>query len=304
MKKSMIKIAIGIFAFSFISCGTTKVLSTVLETTAEVAKAQGNDEVAAIASAGAKTSAAVDSALEEITPENEYYIGRSVAATILTNYKTYESAALEKYLNEICGILVANSDAAEMFNGYHVKMLDSKEVNAFSTSGGHILVTRGLIECSASEDELAAVIAHEIAHVQLKHSLKAIKTSRWKNAGLAGANAALTAVSGAKAAEALDNMVGDVITQMVNTGYSKSQEYDADSLALTLMSDAGYNPSAMKSMLNRMESAQNTKGGFFKTHPTPAQRIANVNKEVEKISLPADTSASRKSRFAKVSGAL
>ena len=137
-----------------------------------------------------------------------------------------------------------------MYRGYHVKMLDTAEVNAFSTSAGHILVTKGLLSCAKSEDALAAVIAHEIAHIQLQHSLKSIKTSRFTAAAAATANAALTVVSNdTELANTLNDMVDDVITDLVNTGYSQGQEFDADELALTLMADAGYNPKAMDDML-------------------------------------------------------
>ena len=132
-----------------------------------------------LAGAVSQSGAAIGRAAEDISPEQEYYIGRAVAATILTNYKIYtENPALSAYLNQICQAIVINSSQPELYNGYHVAILDSPELNAFATSGGHIFVTLGLLECVTSEDALAAVIAHEIAHIQLQHSIKAIKTSR------------------------------------------------------------------------------------------------------------------------------
>ncbi len=71
--------------------------------------------------------------------------------------------------------LVIFSDRPETFGGYHFLLLDSNEINAFAAPGGLILVTRGMLQCCANEDELAAVLAHEIAHVEKKHGLTAIK---------------------------------------------------------------------------------------------------------------------------------
>ncbi|MBP5359017.1 MAG: M48 family metalloprotease [Treponema sp.] len=237
-------------------------------------------------------------AAEEITPENEYYIGRSVAANLLTNYKLYEDKKLETYLNKICRTMVINSDDPELYNGYHVKILDSTEVNAFSTSGGHIFITRGLISCADSEDALAAVIAHEIGHIQLKHSLKSIKTSRYTEAVKATAGAAASAVGLGDMASTLDDMVGDVISDMVNNGYSQGQEYDADKKAIELMAGAGYSPDAMISMLKKMSEQQGTKkSGFYKTHPSPENRISHLNSTLKKTQVE-DTTEFREDRYA------
>src|SRR5574344_2492121 len=116
--------------------------------------------------------------MEEITPEQEYYIGRAVAGTILEKYNVYNSEKMQKYLNEICSAIVINSDKPVLYKGYYVAILDTDEVNAFATSGGHILVSRGLLSCAESEDARAAGIAHEVSHIQLQHSIKAIKSSR------------------------------------------------------------------------------------------------------------------------------
>lgn len=278
------------------SCATSSGFTNMLSAGAEIASATGHGKTAAGLTAAASTS----KAMEEITPENEYYIGRAVAATILTNYKVYSAPAKESYLNKICNTLAINSEDSEPFNGYHVKILDSNEVNAFATSGGHIFITRGLLACTNSEDSLAGVIAHEMAHIQFKHSLKAIKTSRWTAAGISATSAAVSvARNSASDGATLNDMVGDVVTSMVNNGYSSTQEFDADSHALTLMANAGYNPRAMLDMLGQLKSASSSGStGMFKTHPTPDKRIEKVNASLTKITLPANTTSYRTARFA------
>jgi len=253
------------------------------------------------ASAVSNSSKAIGSAAEEITPEQEYYIGRAVAGNILTSYKLWNgSSALTTYLNNICAAITINSPRPDVFNGYHVAILDSSEINAFATSGGHILITRGLINAAKSEDALAGVIAHEVAHIQLQHSIKAIKTSRITQALLVTGTSAAGAASGMNVNQLTDvfnESVGEIVQTMVNNGYSKNQEYDADRTALSLMASAGYNPHGLIDMLKELKTAQSkTSGGFNKTHPTPEQRIANAEKSVGKYKV-ADNRAKRQGRF-------
>jgi len=253
------------------------------------------------ANAISNSSKAISSAAEEITPEQEYYIGRAVGANILTTYKIWNgSPALTAYVNRICSAITINSPRPNIYNGYYAAILDSNEINAFATSGGHIFITRGLINAAKSEDALAGVIAHEIAHIQLQHSIKAIKTSRITNALIITGTSAAGAATGYNVNELTDifnESVGEIVTTMVNNGYSQSQEFDADNTAMSLMAAAGYNPSGLIDMLKQLNTIQSgTSGGFGKTHPTAAQRIANAEKSVGTYKVP-DTSSYRQARF-------
>ena len=253
-----------------------------------------------VAKSVSETSTALGKAVEEITPEQEYYIGRAVAGTILEKYKLYKSPAVEKYLNEICGAITVNSDKPVLYKGYYVAILDTDEVNAFATSGGHILISRGLLSCAESEDALAAVIAHEVAHIQLQHSIKAIKSSRATDALVKTANTAYTLKTDGNSNEVMDGFadsIGDIINTMVESGYSKQQEFDADKKALSLMNDAGYDPNAMKDMLTLLKVRQaGQHAGFSKTHPSPDARLSNLKDEYKNYSSYTDR-ANRTARF-------
>jgi len=246
------------------------------------------------------SSRAIGSAAEEITPEQEYYLGRAVAANILSTYRIWNgNPALTAYLNHICNAIVINSSQPDVYNGYHVAILDSNEINAFATSGGHIFVTRGLIAAAKSEDALAAVIAHEVAHIQLQHSIKAIRTSRITQALIVTGAAAVGAVRGMDVNEltsVFNESVGEIFQTMVNNGYSQAQEFDADNTAMKLLASAGYNPSALIDMLKELSAVQTGSVGFGKTHPTPAQRISNAEKSVGAYKV-ADTRSYRQARF-------
>lgn len=292
LTKTAALLALSAIFCTFTACSSatfTKVSSGVLST---VTLSSGMEKTAAVIEAGTKSASL---AMEDITPEDEYYIGRAVGATILTNYKAYQNPQLESYLNKICLAITSNSEAPEIYNGYHVKVLDTSEINAFATSGGHIFVTRGLIRCAESEDALAAVLAHEIAHIQLKHSLGAIKASRWVGVATAVSSAA---AKNNETAKQLNSIASDVVTALVNNGYSHANEFDADSKALMLLADTGYSPYAMKNLLNKMKEVQGSaQTGFGKTHPSPDMRIANVNKVLLIMRNVPDTTQVRKARF-------
>jgi len=248
------------------------------------------------------TNKAVVNAAEDITPEQEYYIGRAVAANILKTYSLYKgSPALTAYLNRICGAIVINSPKPDIYKGYHVAILDSREINAFATSGGHIFITRGLISSANTEDALAGVIAHEIAHIQLQHSIKAIRSSRITQALLVTGASAAGAVSGYDVNEMtsiFNESVGDIVGTLVNNGYSQMQEFDADAKALSLLAGAGYNPSGLIDMLKELEKKQKgVSGGFNKTHPSPERRRSSAETALALQPKITDTSSYRKARF-------
>jgi len=292
----ILSVVLTIAVFAVISC---QVLMSVVDVGAQIAGATGVIDQNT-ANAVSLSARAIGSAAEEITPEQEYFIGRAVAANILSSYKIWNgNPQLTNYLNLICLAITINSPRPDIFNGYRVAILDSDEINAFATSGGHIFVTRGLINSARTEDALAGVIAHEIAHIQLQHSIKAIKNSRITNALLVTGTAAAGAATGMNVNELTDvfkESVGEIINTMVNNGYSQSQEFDADTTAMSLMSAAGYNPSGLVDMLRELNRTQtSSSSGFGKTHPSPAQRITNAEKTVGNYR--ATDSSIRQNRF-------
>jgi len=296
--KILFTLMILIVSGLFLSC---QFFSKVVDVSAQVAGATGvvNQNTANAISTSAK---AIGTAAEEITPEQEYYIGRAVAANILRSYRLWNgNAALTTYLNNICMAITINSPRPEIFNGYRVAILDSNEINAFATSGGHIFITRGLINATRSEDALAGVIAHEVAHIQLMHGIKAIKNSRITQALLITGTASVGAATGMNVnqlTEVFNETVGEIVQTMVNSGYSQSQEFEADNTAMALMASAGYNPNGLITMLRALSNVQTSGSGFGKTHPTPQRRITNAERTVANHARNVtDTSRSREARF-------
>ena len=132
-----------VVALTATSCAVMNAMGSVASVVGTIT---GNEM---LESAG-KSVAAVAEASAPITPEQEYYIGRSVTASLLGSYKIYDNPPLTDYVNKVCQVLVLNSSRPQLYKGYYVAVLDTDQINAFASSGGHILVTRGLLSCASS----------------------------------------------------------------------------------------------------------------------------------------------------------
>ncbi|PID37581.1 MAG: peptidase M48 [Proteobacteria bacterium] len=227
-----------------------------------------------------RTIDAVDATFRDITPEQEYYLGRAVAARILVDYQALDDAAVNAYLNRIGQTLAMASDRPETFGGYHFLLLDSSEVNAFAAPGGLVLVSRGMVDLCHTEDELAAVLAHEIGHVVAKHGLRAIKKSRLTSAFTILATESARNFGGEDLQNLVndyDGSINDITSALVVNGYSRGLEQEADAIALELLQRVGYNPWALKHVLEEMDRQWDPRGpGFARTHPSPQDRIGSI----------------------------
>ena len=197
------------------------------------------------------------------------------------------------------------SDRPETFGGYHFLLLDSDEINAFAAPGGLILVTRGLVRCCESEDELAAVLAHEIGHVQSKHGLRAIKKSRLTSALTILAVEAARNLGGEDLKQLTEDFEGsimDVTETLVNSGYARELEKEADEAAVAILDRVGYDPRALVAMLEKMGERVKPGGpGFGKTHPSPSDRIEALDPSLANKPVMADPAA-RRARFTRAVG--
>jgi len=229
-----------------------------------------------------RSAGAVSRAFEKLTPEQEYYIGRAVTASILASYAPLQNENATDYLATLGSALALFSTRPETFGGWHFLILDSDEVNAFAAPGGFILISRGMLACTTNEDELAAVIAHEIAHVELEHGLRAIRQSRWTTAFTILGTETASHLGGRDLAQlttAFEGAISDVTSTLMTSGYSRGLEREADAAAIAILQQAGYNPAALESMLGNMETRLiHDNRGFASTHPSPRDRIRDIGK--------------------------
>jgi predicted Zn-dependent protease len=231
-----------------------------------------------------RSGRAMGRSFEEITPVQEYYIGRSIGAVILQQYSPYNAPEANRYVNLLGQTLATASDKPSTYGGYHFLILDSDDINALSAPGGLIFVTRGLLRCCKHEDAAAAVLAHEIGHVQRQHGLRAIQTSRLTNALTILGTESAKQFGGAELAsltEAFEGSLNDITQTLINSGYARNLEYEADADAAVILKRLGYNPNGLVDMLQVMDQ-QLKPGGldFAKTHPDPQDRIQQAKKVI------------------------
>lgn len=249
-----------------------------------------------------KTSKAVRSTFLEITDEEEYYIGRAVSALILSRYKVYANAGLTEYVNVLGRAVSYSSNRPETYAGYHFLILDSDEVNALAAPGGFIFVTKGIIKRCKDEEMLASILAHEIGHVSAKHGLASIKKSRLVDAFRVIGSEAVNRYGSQQLAELtgiFEGALGDIVESLIEKGYDRKYEYEADKLGVDFESRTGYDPNGMSRFLKTLTGAapSGAAKGWFRTHPTAADRLERVNAQIKKMGRTPATLAVRTSRF-------
>jgi predicted Zn-dependent protease len=228
---------------------------------------------------------AFSEAASELSDSEEYYLGRAVAANIFSIYSPADSPDFQEYLNKVGTAVAIASPRPVLYGGWHFLLLDSDDINAMACPGGLVFVCRGLLDLTENEDELACVLAHEIAHVYLKHGLTSIENAQWLEAfSLLGSEAADR--YGSENIQELSNAYGDIVTDitssLITKGYSRESEKEADEYAILIAGAAGYDPSGLKTVLGRMAGVIERSGpGFWQTHPSPEDRLEDVESTLE-----------------------
>jgi predicted Zn-dependent protease len=235
-----------------------------------------------VATIAVKTTAKAAEASRPITDSEEYYIGRAVAARVLGTNRLVQDPQLILYVNEVGEAVARKSPRPNTFKGYHFAVLDTSVPNAFACPGGIIFVTRGLVEMCGSEDELAAVLAHEVGHIANKDGINSISKARWTQVltTLGTETAKQYAGAGGQLITLFEGSIDDVFKTIVVNGYSRDAEFAADAQAVITLKKAGYDPKALEALLTKMMAKQGAgSSGIFKTHPPTSERLAKLKAE-------------------------
>ena len=213
---------------------------------------------------------------------DEARIGRAIMRDIRNSGQVVEDPLVNEYINE-----VGNKIAAQTNEGNHdftFFVIEDHRINAFALPGGYIGVHTGLLEATRSEDELAGVLAHEIAHVTQRHIARAIHASSRQSilstAIMLGAILAGAAGGGSDVMQAgMAVAQGTAAQQQIN--FTRSNEHEADRVGIAALADAGFDPYGMASFFDVM-ARQNTRApdertpAFLMTHPVTTARIAEA----------------------------
>lgn len=200
--------------------------------------------------------------------EKEMQIGRQLALEVEQQAKMVEDPVITEYVNRVGQNIVLHSDAKIPFT---IKVIDSDEVNAFALPGGFFFVNKGLVLAADNEAELAGVMAHEIAHVAARHAME----NQGKGTLLQYGMLAGILFGGGIASTILQNTAG--ITQaLAFFKFSRGAEGEADKLGVQYLYAAGYDPTAMSTMFEKLASQNRKKPGtlskLFSSHPQSVDR--------------------------------
>lgn len=209
---------------------------------------------------------------QEATPEKQQAMGDESAALLLGAAPLVKNAALQRYVNQL-GLWVAlQADPDDV--SWRFGVIDTDSVNAFAAPAGYVFITRGLMVRLNNESELAGVLAHEIAHVLHGHYVNTM-IKRDRVAALSDLGNSALGSSGKGDWSALVNLSRGVYS----SGLDKSDEYQADRLAVVLAARAGYDPYGLPRVL-QMYATTTDQGEFellFSTHPSAAARLDELS---------------------------
>jgi len=216
--------------------------------------------------------------------EKEMALGKQLAQEVARQAKLVDDPLITEYINRTGQNLVRNSDAKVPFT---FQVIDSDVPNAFALPGGYVFVNTGLIEIAEEEDELAGVVAHEVAHVAARHMTRQATKSELANLLTIPLSVILGGWTGYAARQG-----ASVAIPMTFLSFSRKDEAEADYLGLQYMYSAGYDPAGIISIFERLDALNRRKPGtlsrLFATHPMDEDRIQRAQKEIEEILPPRD----------------
>ncbi|MEZ5892027.1 MAG: M48 family metallopeptidase [Parvularculaceae bacterium] len=162
---------------------------------------------------------------------------------------------------------------------WEVQVFDSKQLNAFALPGGKIGIYTGILDIMENDAQIAAVLGHEVAHVNFNHSGERYSQSTLAQAGL---TAAQVATSGSQYQGQILGVLGAGASVGVILPFSRKHELEADKFGVRYMARAGYDPNEAIRFWEKMSASKNgAPPEFLSTHPSDATRIAQLKKEIE-----------------------
>lgn len=239
----------------------------------------------------------------ELTPRDQQEIefGKKVVAEIEKNYKFVTDPELVERVNRIGQTLaeIARRTETEARYGesgpapfeYTFRIIDEKDVNAFSVPGGFIFVNRGLLEFVSSDDELAGVIAHEIAHAAHRHVMKLIRDDAKVQQSVL-LPALLVGVFGRLPSQDFAGlMTGAQLYRIARvSSFSQEAEVDSDLTALEYLRRSPYNPVGLLVFMERLAAEERRRPqidwGIFRTHPITRERVETIKRALQEYGIP------------------
>jgi len=217
--------------------------------------------------------------------EQDQEIGRQSAIEAEQQLPILNDRSTDQYVNAIGKRLGAVAPGADY--AYQFKVVNASDINAFALPGGYLYLNRGLIEAAGSEGMLAGVMAHEMAHVALRHGTNQASKAYLGQAGL-GILGGLVAKDNRSTAKTM-NTIGGFGLNALFLKFSRTDEEQADVVGAQMLAKAGYDPMDMVAFFQVLEGKRKKEPSrveqFFSSHPTPGDRAARVRKEMTMLQI-------------------
>ena len=219
-----------------------------------------------------------------LTVSEEEKLSRSILGYIYSQYEIIDDPVIVDYVNQVGNRIVSTLENPVFDYKFHVINVDT--YNAFAIPAGYIFINSGLIAAMDSEDELAGILAHEIAHVNARHISQKIERSKkigWATLAGVAAGVLIGAAGGAEAGQAL-TQGSQAAGAAAQLSYSRDNEIQADQLGLIYLNDAGYDGEGLLKILKKMRSKQwfSTEQipTYMRTHPAIDDRITYLDSQL------------------------
>jgi len=227
-----------------------------------------------------KTAPHFEPGFNLFSPEQDVQIGRQSAQQVESQIPLLRDEATVSYVRQLGARLAAKAGGFKF--PYQFNVTAVKEINAFALPGGFVFVNAGVILAAKNEGELAGVMAHEIAHVALRHGTNQASKAYLAKAGLD----VLGAITGGDSTDIgqIINTIGGAGANVVFLKMSRTAETEADLDGARIMAEAGYDPRDMATFFKTLEAESGKQGPeFLSDHPNPGNRVEEINKVVASL---------------------
>lgn len=237
-----------------------------------------------------------------LTLQQEIELGKKVKAEIEADPKKYPilpeqgNEAVYQYIRNITNQILNTGKVAHRKDfAWEVKIInDDKTLNAFCTPGGYIYVYTGIIKFLDSEDQLAGVMGHEIAHAAQRHSGRAITKAY-------GINIVLSLLTGGSNNQNVQ-LVKQITEGLVGLKFSRNHETEADEHSVKYLCGTSYNAAGAAGFFKKIQGKGGTPPAFLSTHPDPKNRVQDIQNNAKKMGCTG--TATNTSEYAKIKALL
>jgi len=217
------------------------------------------------------------------TPDQDIQIGKEASQQAEKQVPLLNDRRVDDYLSRIGQRLAARAPGYKY--PYQYRAVNDRGINAFALPGGPVYINRGIIEMADNEAQLAGVMAHETAHVALRHGTnQATKANAWQiPLGVLGAAVGADSLAGMLAQLGAGFTINSILLK-----YSRNDETQADVMGTQILYDLNYDPRAMGQFFEKLlaETKGKQPAQFFSSHPNPGNRMGRVDEEVAKLGGP------------------